>query len=308
MLLKSTEFSDKIKFSLQSSSGIIIVLSSFIKEKALLWVLGASTSASIKIVARWRKHDLLCGASDFNCYKICRDRGIPFGVSLNLHGKVFCIDKHLFVGSANLTSSGFALTNKFNDEFGVGFEARQGDQAKIDRYLHSVRWLDDKLAARMEEDLKLSGKEDVYSDQVWTTSIDKEVTSTITNLWIHELLFTTPSELLKFDAKNEHYLHDYELLGLNLDTLNHENLRIKFINCNAFRWLLRVLQEEESLSFGDVSARLHNAILDYPLPYRREVKDMVMNLFAWAEFIPDFFELSRPRHSQIIRLNESFQK
>lgn len=307
MLLNSTEFSKKVEHSLLTSSATTIVLSSFVKEKALLWVLDATRSSSVKVVARWRKHDLLCGASDFNCYMLCRDRGIPFGVSLNLHGKVYYVDNQLFVGSGNLTSSGMALSKNFNDEFGVGFEAGKGDEAKIHKYLQSVKWLDDEIVARMYEDLKSSEKEETYSNQVWAEAIDTELISTTRNLWIHELLFTSPTKLLKFDARNEHHLHDYQLLGLNLDSLNKENLVAKFVNCNAFRWLLRTLQDEGRLSFGGVSAHLHNDILDDPIPYRREIKDLVVNLFAWAEFTPDIFEISRPRHSQVIKLCDNYK-
>jgi len=304
VLLNSTEFSKKVEYSLQSSTANTIVLSSFIKEKALLWLLDATKSSSVKIVARWRKHDLLSGASDFDCYMLCRDRGVPFGVSMNLHGKIYYVDNQLFVGSANLTSSGMALSKHFNDEFGVGFEAGKGDETKIGRYLQSVRWLDDEIVDKIKADLEASENKDIYDNQLWTAAIDRELGNTITNLWMHELLFTSPKELLKFDANNEFHLHDYQLLGLNLDSLSRGNLSKNFINCNAFRWLLSILQDKGSLSFGGISANLHNAILDDPVPYRREIKDLVVNLFAWAKLKPNIFEISRPRHSQVIRLRK----
>ena len=62
-----------------------------------------------------------------------------------------------------------------------------------------------------------------------------------------------------------------------------------------------ILLEEKSLSFGAISSRLHNAILDDPIPYRKEVKVLVANLYSWFELMPETFEVSRPRHSQVIR-------
>ena len=96
-------------------------------------------------------------------------------------------------------------------------------------------------------------------------------------------------------------MHDYELLGLILDTLNRTSLVEALKRSNAYRWMRNILMEEESLSFGAVSSRLHNAILDDPLPYRQEVKVLVANLYAWFELLPKDFEISRPRHSQVIR-------
>ena len=301
MLLNSTEFSEKLESSLQSSGDTIIVLSSFLKLGALKWLLDNSKSLSIKVIARWRKHDLLCGASDFSCYKLCRDLNIPFGISLNLHGKVYCVDNQIFVGSANLTSRGMALSKNFNDEFGVGFNAGVGDQVKIKSYLQHVTWIDDKLATAMEAELSKPQDLDSISDEEWSLPIETKLTTSISHLWIHELLFTTPTELLKFDTENEHHLHDYELLGLNLDTLNRTSLVEALKRSNAYRWMRNILMEEESLSFGAVSSRLHNAILDDPLPYRQEVKVLVANLYAWFELLPKDFEISRPRHSQVIR-------
>jgi len=301
MLLSSIEFSEKLESSLRSSQDTVIVLSAFTKASALKWLLEHTTTRSIKIVARWKKHDLLCGASDFECYKICRDANIDFGISLNLHGKVFCIDQHIFVGSANLTTRGMALSRDFNDEFGIGFSAGESDSEKIASYLNNVLWLDDELAQKMQNELDAPRSSPSVVDEEWSEALINTLLQPIKHLWIHELLFTDPVELLNFDANNEYHLHDYELLGLNLDSLKNADIAFKFRQSNCFRWMGCLLEEETSLSFGAVSAKLHSAILDDPLPYRRQVKELVANLFSWFTLFPDEYEVSRPRHSQVIR-------
>lgn len=305
MLLNSTEFSEKLEFSLRSSEDTVIVLSAFTKASALKWMLENSKAKSIKVIARWRKHDLICGASDFECYKICRDANVDFGISLNLHGKVFCIDQHIFVGSANLTTRGMALSRNFNDEFGIGFTAGESDSAKIESYLQNVIWINDDLANRMQQEIESPRTTSTVSEEEWSPALNEHLFQPIRHLWIHELLFTTPTDLLNFDAENEHHLHDYELLGLNLDSLNEDTLAQNFRRLNSYKWLQNILAKEGSLSFGAVSSRLHNSILDDPLPYRRGIKELVANLYAWFGIMTDDYEITRPRHSQIISLKNS---
>ena len=300
MLLSSTEFSDKLKRALKVAEDSVVVLSAFIKANALKWVLENSKAKSTKIITRWRKHDLVSGVSDFECYQICQKANVDFGISLDLHGKVFCIDSQIFVGSANLTSRGLALAKNFNDEFGIGFMAGKTDKIKIESYLHNVVWLNDSLAKQMEQEINEPLKKITLSEEKWSLDINKKLTEPVRYLWVHELLFTHPSDLLNFEANNEHHQHDFELLSLNIDNLDKETLACKFKISNSYRWLENILSEEGYLSFGAVSERLHNSILDDLLPYRREIKVLVANLFEWFSLIPEF-EISRPRHSQVIK-------
>ena len=304
MLLSSTEFRDQLEVSLDKARNEILILSGFIKANALRWILEQCGSAKVKVVSRWRKHDLICGASDFECYSICKEFGVNFGVSQNLHGKVYNIDGKIFVGSANLTSQGMAFSNNYNDEFGVGFTAGESDRSKLNNYLQEVIWLDDSLAESILSELEESPTDKPVSEIEWSNTVKSLLVQPVRYLWMHELLFSKPSDLLSFNAKNEHQMHDFEILGLNFDNLNINNLATKFRQSNAFRWLFDQLKLNNSMRFGEVSSRLHNSILDDPLPYRREVKDLVSNLYAWFELLSDEFEVSRPRHTQIIKYLE----
>ena len=99
----------------------------------------------------------------------------------------------------------------------------------------------------------------------------------------------------------EKSVHDFELLGLNLDDINEESLKRAFKRLRLYRWI-RTILEEDSLSFGGVTARLHSAILDDPKPYRIDIKTYNRTLFQWAEFMDDDFEVSRPNYSQVLSL------
>ena len=141
------------------------------------------------------------------------------------------------------------------------------------------------------------------SEELWSSELHQLLTEPIKHLWVHELLFTKASELLNFDANNDQHQHDIELLNLNIDELTHETLVHNFKCTNCFKWLETILSDEIALSFGAISKRLHDIILDDPIPYRKEIKVFVANLYTWFALLPEY-EISRPRHSQIIRLKK----
>lgn len=303
MLLSTTEFREQLERSLKNANDEILVFSGFVKANALRWLLEQCGSTKVKVVSRWRKHDLICGASDFECYKICKEFDVDFGVSLNLHGKVYNADGKIFVGSANLTNRGMAFSNNFNDEFGVGFIAGESDKSKLSSYLNQVIWLNDALANSILSELEATSPGEQLNDLDWSESVKAQLSRPVRYLWMHELLFSKPEDLLAFNSKDQHQIHDFELLRLDIDNLNQEMLTLAFKATNCFKWLEQILHTEKSLSFGRVSKLLHDALLDDPVPYRKDVKQLVSNLYSWFE-LSKLHQISRPRHSQIIELLE----
>jgi len=299
MLLSTIDFRNQLEGSLNSSKGSTIVLSGFIKKEALSWLIENCGSESVKVISRWRKHDIICGASDFACYELCKNAGADFGISSNLHGKVFCVDQKIYVGSHNLTSRGMALSSNFNDEFGIGFKAGDGDKTKIQNYLQNVTWVNDDIAQRIEGELNETPDKQLTSEMCWSTDLLDYLKTPVTHLWMHELLFCKPTELMRLDTGNEYQLHDFQLLNLNIDNITLESLKAEFMRSNCFRWLDSFLNAKGSMHFGRVSASLHSSILDDQTPYRRDIKHLVSNLFAWFEIL-EGYKVSTPRHSQVI--------
>ena len=57
--------------------------------------------------------------------------------------------------------------------------------------------------------------------------------------------------------------------------------------------------------FGELSAKLHDALVTDPKPYRREVKQMLTNLLLLVEKLDmEDVEIDRPNYSQRIRIRE----
>jgi hypothetical protein len=306
MLLDSTQFSEQLFNSVSECEISFTACSAFIKNRALQDDRFTSrlSNQDVIIVARWQKHDLLSGASDLDVYELCKQNGWKFGIDLNLHGKLFVIDeKDIFLGSANLTQKGLHIGLTGNHEFGTKISAELADLNKINDFIKSeVTWMTDELFEMISNEVRQSKKDKApISSSPWSKMIDEIVTKSVEFLWVQELVFTTPTDLLKLNLDDEKSAHDFDLLGLNLDDLQEDSLKRAFKRQRLFRWMCSILKED-SLSFGGVTARLHSAILDDPKPYRVDIKNYNQILFEWAEFLNDDFEVSQPNYSQVLSL------
>ena len=303
MILSTSEFRDKLQTQLNSAKQEIIVLSAFLKENALEWLFDNSDVRKISVVSRWSPNDLVTGVSDSSCYKFCRQNGIRFGIASGLHAKVYCIDGYVFVGSANATNRGLALSSQHNDEFGVCVVAGYAVHQKLNDYLRSVTWVDDELYSQIKAELDQMPKSDQSLIPVWSDRIRSKLRKESQYIWMHELPFNEPYQLLTcYNESSDSIEHDLELLGLTRDYLTLERAATAFSSSRAYEWCHNVIRVNEPLWFGGFTHTLHNAILDDPTPYRRDVKQLTRVLFSWLKLFPSSFEVSRPRHSEVITL------
>ena len=55
--------------------------------------------------------------------------------------------------------------------------------------------------------------------------------------------------------------------------------------------------------FGQLTAELHDALVEDPKPYRKDVKTLLANLLAWAQTLRmEEVVIDKPSHSQRARL------
>ena len=302
MFLSTSEFRDNLQKQLNSAKQEIIVLSAFLKENALRWLFENTDVRNISVVTRWHPNDLVAGISDHSCYEVCQENGIRFGIASGLHAKVYCIDGYVLVGSANATNRGLALASQHNDEFGVCVIAGYAVHQKLNDYLRSVTWVDDELYSQIKADLDQMPKSNQSLTPVWSENIQSKLRKENQYIWVHELPFNEPYQLLQCHNENSDSIdHDLELLGLTRDYLTLERATTAFSSSRAYEWCHDVIRLNEPLWFGRFTHLLHNAILDDPTPYRREIKELTRVLCSWLKFFPSTFELARPRHSEVIR-------
>jgi hypothetical protein len=73
------------------------------------------------------------------------------------------------------------------------------------------------------------------------------------------------------------------------------------------QWLTRELSavEDGQLYFGAIAAKLHEALIDDPRPYRRDVKTLLVNLLSWIKLYPECgLQVDRPGYSERVRLHK----
>jgi len=304
MLLDEQELQVEIAYSLKQCKAKVIILSAFIKHKAFQWLKEQIKNSDIEVivVSRWRSDDLVAGVSDLSVYEQCREQGWTFKVDQRLHSKLFLIDSSIaFVGSSNLTGAGLGLTKNSNFELSTKVKATSGDLDKIHKYISSCITMTDDLYDEIKEFIN-SVESSKKSSYRWPISIESLLEGRVDYLWVDELLFTSPNS--NDDDDIRHDLSLLEVDGLDIDI---DLLRTKFIELRVVKWLNSQLLKEESksLRFGAISSRLHDALLNDPKPYRREVKDFQVNLFNWLKYLelPDF-EFSKYNVSETISLTK----
>lgn len=307
MLLDTSDFSRRLLDSIDAAKASLCIASAFLKLEALSKLSHLDSGIDVVVVSRWQKHDILSGASDLEVYKLCKSKGWRFGISLNFHGKLYLIDREeIYLGSANFTLKGLDLTDVCNIEFGTIIPVQRADLDKIELFLEQeITWLDDLHFQMIEHELSLSkDKQEPLHNSKWSPDLEHALTTDVNFLWVHELLFCSPTDLLNINLNDSLQLHDFELLGLDIDSIDPTSLTRQFKRTRLFLWALNQLRERLEMNFGSFSHCLHNALLDDPTPYRREIKEFVSTLFEWFKLLDNEFVVIQHRKTVSVRLKD----
>jgi hypothetical protein len=116
-------------------------------------------------------------------------------------------------------------------------------------------------------------------------------TDTISHKWSADILAQVKDEniLSLFSYEFPSASFSDNIFDNSFDFLNEEqNLKTKgeveaaFISCRAYKWLIQTLRNAEGyeLYFGTLTAELHNILVSDPMPYRKEVEDLLANLLT----------------------------
>lgn len=288
-ILGTEAFRNLLGQSLNNAKEEIIILSAFVKIKGVNWLVDKILRKKINctIISKWDHNDIAQGASDLECYEICKKEGWQFKVLKNLHAKIILIDtKELFIGSPNLTAKGMSLTPVPNKEMGVKLEVNQNDIQIINNLVEESILIDDKI----------------YKDfQVWKNSLPKienpsypefpdelknKLDENYEKLWVHNFPWSTAEELLNINKIDENIQHDLELFGLDKDNLDKAVIMKNIQNSKIYHWLVNQInkQQNKEIYFGNLSSIIHNSLLDDPRPYRKDVKSLQVNLYSYIRF------------------------
>jgi hypothetical protein len=313
-LLDTTEFRLGVESAVSRSTASVTILSAYLKHRALDYLMSlVPEGVEVRVASRFNPGDLMSGASDIEAAKLLVTRGAKFGISPRLHGKVFLIDeREMYIGSSNLTGSGFGLVGAGNEEFGTHCKPEQADVKKLAVFIgRNVQWLDAADIKTMEHELRImqvgQGFDIKTVDTSWSFESPNE--REVSEIWFRELPPCKPSLASKY-LRSEAGLVNEFLVGYEHKINSLDGLRRLLLESVAYRWLVGKLKDasDNSLRFGDLTALLHASLLDDPTPYRSSIKMCMACVFDWAELIPDHFNITQHRNTRSLALTSWAQK
>lgn len=299
-ILGTEAFRNLLGQSLDKAKEQIIILSAFVKIKGINWLVDKISKEKISctIISKWDHSDIAQGASDLECYEICKQNGWQFKVLKNLHAKIMLIDKkELFIGSPNLTAKGMSLTPVPNKEMGVKLEANQNDIRIINNLVDESILIDDQIYKDLLGWKNNLPKLEKPSYPEFPVDIKKRLEENYDKLWVHNFPWCTAEELLDTKEISENVQHDLELFGLDRDNLEKKVIIKNIQNSKIYHWLINQInkQENKELYFGNLSSIIHNSLLDDPRPYRKDVKILQVNLYSYIKlFLKDMIKIDVP--------------
>lgn len=290
------------------SSRAVDICSAYIKSEAMLSLFGGVLSATkkIRVLARWKPQDLASGASDLEVFKVCQAHGVPFYVHTSFHGKLYQFDPvGVLIGSFNLTGNGFSINRSGNDEAGVLIPCTPATNRFVDDLFSRSIALDKDLFEEIAYFVSLAGEGENLARE-WPAEIQVKLQSNpeaVSKLLVTECLFCSYDEFC--DARSTARPHDLSLLGIKeIEANDLKHLSEQVRRTRLFTWLTEQLhQRSGEIYFGQLTALLHDALFDDPKPYRKDVKNLLVNFLSWlkALAIPEIY-IDRPQHSERIQL------
>ena len=308
-ILGTEAFRNLLGESLDKAKEQIIILSAFVKIKGVNWLVDNISKENIgcTILSKWDHSDIAQGASDLECYEICKKNNWQFKILNDLHAKLMLVDnKSLFIGSPNLTGKGMSLVPVSNKEMGIKVSATDSDKKIISSLLEEAILVNEDIYSKLMEWKKNLPeiKKTVYPE--FPETLKTKLRENLDKIWVHNFPWSKPEDLLNLRENNENINHDLELFGLSEESLTKETLRTGLENSKIHRWLKFQIkrQENEEIYFGALSSIIHNSLIDDPKPYRQDVKKLQSNLYSFIKsLMPDHYIIDVPfEKSERIRI------
>jgi hypothetical protein len=305
-LLTTAHYRDQLFGALRLARTSIRLASAYITVPGIEAILQPLTGENVcvRVLARWDAHDLASGASDLEVYETVIAHGHEFFINPRLHGKFVLIDDfRLFIGSANITASGLQLGIQGNLECGTEMAPSETDIAVVQDFFVGATLMTPPLYEAIRQFIGSMKSALPYGGVMFPASIMEQLLSAVEGLWVRELPWTTDPLLIANDSLDA--AHDRLLLRATPEVFTSvEQMGHYFEETRCCRWLIAKLRENGGqLYFGAVTVFLHDALLEDPKPYRKDIKMLVRNLFMWASItLPQRFVADAPNHSQRITL------
>lgn len=294
-ILHTSDIKHKLEQELSNTMNDIIIISAFVKFEAIKYIdqLIPKSVTNKTLLVRFRLEDIIGGSTDMEIFYYCKLNNWRILINFDLHSKILVFDRQrVIIGSANITSSGLGLKGNQNIESIATIGASLDEMNKIVKLIESSRELDENLYELMKENISKLNIPAPIPKFYWDEQIQEKLITNVDYLWTAELLFShSPNDICR---------HDMEILELN-ESYSLSDVRRNFMKSKPYRWLINAAKDE--IYYGQLTAKLHNALMDDPKPYRRNVKILLSDLLNWLDELNiEDIVVDRPNHSQRIRV------
>ena len=109
-----------IRENISQASNAVYLISPYITTEVLDRLL-VNADVPVVVISSWRKSEFTTGIASLSLAETCKENGWELrvfhdGHKRRLHSKMYVIDNQIYFGSANLTNSGFQLSENPNYE------------------------------------------------------------------------------------------------------------------------------------------------------------------------------------------------
>lgn len=300
-LITGGELTAELEQKLPQSSQVTVI-SAFVTSTAIRWIKKQpyKNTPKITIVGRFIPSDFVSGSSSLDAIDLGIKSGYTIKALSNLHAKIYQVDDCIFTGSANMTGKGLKLVENGNLEACTKVETSSESLKFIEMIVESGIKITADILAEMSAFLSTIEKVPLIP---CPNSWPENILPINSNLYVSDFPLAPPGEL------NHAYSSNPSLeFALMLNEFSNFSEARKLFKCSkSYNWIMTILNEnrgQRDLSFGHISKLLHDALCDDPAPYRKDVKELLTNLFKFIElYANEEITIYRPRYSQIIRLN-----
>ena len=277
MLLGTNQLRVELEESLDKSERFLCYSAFFTKPAAEWLIKHREFTINDCLLVRALPDDFISGSCSFNALKLMLRQNVNVKMSTALHAKIYAFDDCVYAGSANLTARGLALVDQHNQEIGL-----KGSLSSNDLELLGNLW----SQAETITDTKLKMMEDFCHQHKIKKSLPD-----MSLIWPKEI-FNEVRDIYCSD-----FPQDYPTAEIRFQTVSSLQGSL------AYNWLKNAIIDNGSMSFGALSALLHDDIYDDPSPYRRDIKTLLANLLSIVITLDTHtLEIIRPRHSQVVKL------
>ena len=196
-----------------------------------------------------------------------------------------------------MTNNGLGLSFHGNYELSGFVDIDQSDLNKIDALFSNAIRMDDDLYAKMKDNFNSAPKSPTSSSKCkWEKSIEQLFNPKVDTLFTYDFPITKVPD---FDD-----VESFAFLSCPQTLTSIDDVKEAFRWSKAFLWLNNYLSlcPDQTSYFGEITASLHNSLINDPKPYRKEVKDLLSNTLAWIDYLEmDEIRIDVPNYSQRVR-------